>query len=155
MDQAAMAEMRFYHLRGRPLEAVLPKLLELSLERGWRVVVQAASDERVDALDAHLWTYREDGFLPHGTARDRDAAEQPILLTSGDDNRNGAGVRFLVDNAGVPADAAAYERLVFVFDGDDEAAVTHARGCWQQGKSSGFELSYWQQGDGGRWERKA
>ena len=66
-----MTEILFYHLQRQPLERVLPTLLEKSFERGWRVVVQAASDERVDALDAHLWTYRDDGFLPHGTARER------------------------------------------------------------------------------------
>ena len=66
-----MTEVLFYHLQRQPLERVLPALLEQSLERGWRVVVQAASDERVEALDAHLWTYRDDSFLPHGTARGR------------------------------------------------------------------------------------
>ena len=60
---ARMTEILFYHLQRQPLEKVLPPLLENSLERGWRVVVQAASDERVEALDAHLWTYRDDAFL--------------------------------------------------------------------------------------------
>ncbi len=77
-----MTEMLFYHLQRQPLERVLPSLLERSLERGWRVVVQAASDERVEALDAHLWTYRDDSFLPHGTAREAEAAAQPVLLTT-------------------------------------------------------------------------
>ena len=66
-DATRMTEILFYHLQRQPLERVLPPLLEKSLERGWRVVVQAASDERVEALDAHLWTYRDDSFLPHGT----------------------------------------------------------------------------------------
>ena len=52
-----MTEILFYHLQRQPLERVLPALLEKSLERGWRVVVQAASEERIEALDAHLWTY--------------------------------------------------------------------------------------------------
>ena len=50
--------------------------------------MQAASDERVDALDAHLWTYREDGFLPHGTYRESEAAAQPVLITIHDHNPN-------------------------------------------------------------------
>src|SRR5262249_46313174 len=86
----AMTEVLFYHLQRQPLERVLPSLLERSYERGWRVVVQASSDERVDALDAHLWTYRDDNFLPHGTARESDVAEQPILLTTADHNPNRA-----------------------------------------------------------------
>ncbi|MFZ0116056.1 MAG: DNA polymerase III subunit chi, partial [Xanthobacteraceae bacterium] len=52
-----MTEVLFYHLQEQPIEKVLPNLLERSLERGWRVVVQASSEDRVDALDAHLWTF--------------------------------------------------------------------------------------------------
>ena len=64
-----MTEVLFYHLQNMSLENVLPPLLEKSLERGWRVVVQSTSQERADALDAHLWTYRDDLFLPHATWR--------------------------------------------------------------------------------------
>src|SRR5688572_7143762 len=119
-----MTEILFYHLQRQPLERVLPTLLEKSLERGWRVVVQASSDERVEALDAHLWTYRDDGFLPHGTRKEADAAEQPVLITSSDDNVNGAQVRFLVDGAAFPVDTASYQRVVLLFDGDDPDAVS-------------------------------
>jgi DNA polymerase III subunit chi len=88
-----MTEILFYHLQRQPIERVLPQLLEKSIERGWRVVVQAASDERIEALDAHLWTYRDDGFLPHGTYRESEAALQPVLLTVQDHNPNGANDR--------------------------------------------------------------
>ena len=44
------------------------------------VVVQAASEERAEALDGHLWTFRDDSFLPHGTWREAEARQQPILL---------------------------------------------------------------------------
>src|SRR5262245_29730254 len=76
-----MTEFLFYHLQAQPVERVLPALLEKSMERGWRVVVQTSSEERIDALDAQLWTFREDSFLPHGTFRDPTAADQPVLLT--------------------------------------------------------------------------
>jgi hypothetical protein len=38
-----MTEVLFYHLQDVSLENVLPPLLEKSLERGWRVVVQSTS----------------------------------------------------------------------------------------------------------------
>lgn len=57
-----MTEVLFYHLQNMSLENVLPPLLEKSLERGWRVAVQSTSQERAEALDAHLWTYRDDLF---------------------------------------------------------------------------------------------
>ncbi|HEX2216806.1 MAG TPA: DNA polymerase III subunit chi, partial [Xanthobacteraceae bacterium] len=139
-----MAELLFYHLKNRPLEAVLPALLERCCERGWRVAVQAASEERVEAIDAQLWTYRDDSFLPHGLARERDAADQPIVLTAGEDRPNGARVRFLIDGAALPADADDYDRLVLLFDGTDPDAVAAARTQWQQARAKGFEATYWQ-----------
>ena len=150
-----MTELLFYHLQNQPLERVLPNLLERSLERGWRVVVQAASEERIEALDAHLWTYRDDSFLPHGTWREQQAAEQPVLLTVNEGNPNGANVRFIVEGAALPADAATYQRIVLLFDGDDPDAVAAARERWTQAKASGFDVTYWQPDEQGRWRRKA
>ena len=94
-----MTEVLFYHLQNMSLDSVLPPLLEKSLERGWRVVVQSTSQERADALDAHLWTYRDDSFLPHATWRAGDAQDQPIILAVEEGNPNRANVRFLIDNA--------------------------------------------------------
>ena len=150
-----MTEMLFYHLQRQPLERVLPPLIEKSLERGWRVVVQTETDERIDALDAHLWTYRDDAFLAHGTYRENEAALQPVLLTVHDHNPNGANIRFLIDGAPVPADAASYQRVVLLFDGEDDAAVAAARARWSEAKAQGFEATYWQCDENGRWEKKA
>jgi DNA polymerase-3 subunit chi len=150
-----MTEVLFYHLQRQSLERVLPSLLERSLERGWRVVVQGSSDERIEALDAHLWTYRDDNFLPHGTAKEADTAEQPILLTTAEHNPNGAKVRFLIEGAPVPPDAADYDRIVLIFDGEDDDAVAAARTCWADVKAKGFDATYWQPDEQGRWVKKA
>ncbi|WP_420133477.1 DNA polymerase III subunit chi [Rhodopseudomonas sp.] len=149
-----MTEVLFYHLQGRTIEQVLPPLLEKSLARGWRVVVQAGSEERADTLDAHLWTYRDDSFLPHATWRVADAAQQPIVLTAEDSNPNAAAVRFLLDNAALPADAESYDRMVLLFDGDDDDAVAMARDAWKQCKARGFDVTYWQADAEGRWQRR-
>ncbi len=149
-----MTEVLFYHLQNMSLESVLPPLLEKSLERGWRVVVQATSPERTDALDAHLWTYRDDSFLPHATWRVADVAEQPVVLSMEEGNPNAATVRFLVDNAPLPADAHSYERMVLVFNGDDPDALANARAAWTDCKARGFEVTYWQTDERGRWQRR-
>jgi DNA polymerase III subunit chi len=150
-----MTEILFYHLQGQKLEGMLPSLLEKSLERGWTVIVQGASEERIESLDAHLWTYRDDGFLPHGTWREPDAAVQPVLLTPNDGNPNGATVRFLIDGAPMPADAGAYQRIVLMFNGEDEEAVATARAQWSAAKAKGFEATYWQPDEQGRWMKLA
>lgn len=150
-----MTEIYFYHLQRQPLERVLPALLEKSLQRGWRVVVQGASEERIEALDAHLWTFRDDSFLPHGTHKQPDMADQPILLTVNDHNPNKADIRFLIEGAPVPDDASPYQRIVLLFDGEDEDAVAAARARWTEAKEKGFDATYWQSDEQGRWVKKA
>lgn len=149
-----MTEVLFYHMQNMKPENVLPPLLEKSLERGWRVVVQAGSEEHADALDAHLWTYKDDSFLPHGTWRDGDAADQPIVLAIAEGNPNAANVRFLVDSGALPADVEGYERVVLMFNGDDTEALENARAAWKDGKARGFAVTYWQADDHGRWQRR-
>lgn len=149
-----MTEVLFYHLQNMLLESVLPPLLEKSLDRGWRVVVQSSSQERTDALDAHLWTYRDDSFLPHATSQAGDLQDQPIVLTVDESNPNSAHVRFLVDNAALPADSATYERMVLIFNGDDDDALATARSAWTECKARGFEATYWQADERGRWQRR-
>jgi DNA polymerase III subunit chi len=150
-----MTEILFYHLQGQRLEGVLPALIEKSIERGWKVVVQGASEERIEALDAHLWTYRDDGFLPHGTWREPEAPQQPVLLTLTESNPNAANVRFLIDGAPMPTDPETYQRIVLLFDGEDEDAVAAARAHWSEAKEKGFDATYWQPDGQGRWVKKA
>lgn len=149
-----MTEVWFYQLRFRPLEQVLPALLEKTRQRGWRAVVQATGTERLDAIDQALWTYRDDSFLAHGSARDGHPELQPIWLTLGDDNPNSAEVRLLIDGAEA-ASADGYERVIHIFDGDDEVATAAARNAWKRMKAAGYVISYYEMSDTGHWLKKA
>ncbi|MCS6759677.1 MAG: DNA polymerase III subunit chi [Candidatus Devosia euplotis] len=148
-----MTDVLFYHLEARPLEAVLPQLLEKTLDRGWRAVIEVGSNERAEALDAHLWAYRDDSFLGHGLAGAETDPYQPILIATATDNPNGAVCRFFVDRA-VPQSTQGYERLVYMFSGHDPDAVAEARLAWRALKDTG-QLTYWQQEADGRWIKKS
>lgn len=147
-----MTEIRFYHLRTMTLERALPQILEKMLARGDRVVVMAGSTERVEALNAALWTYNDRAFLPHGSSRDGFAEDQPIWLTTAEENPNGASMLVLADGT-TTADIAAWPAAVEIFDGGDESAVAAARERWKAYKAAGHALTYWKQGDDGRWEK--
>jgi len=153
-NSSAPTEVLFYHLEQQTLEKVLPTLVEKTLERGWRAVVQAGSHERLAAIDLALWTFKEDSFLAHGTAKEGHATDQPVYLTTTGETPNGAGVRFLVDGAET-AELSSYDRVVYLFDGRDAAAVAKAREHWKAAKGAGCEVTYWQQSSEGRWEKKA
>jgi DNA polymerase-3 subunit chi len=55
----------------------------------------------------------------------------------------------------LPDDAANYRRIVVLFDGNDEDALALARATWRTVRESGYQATYWQQNDSGRWEKKA
>jgi DNA polymerase III subunit chi len=153
-----LAEVLFYHLEHRPLDDVLPSLIEKTIERGWRAVIQAGNPERVEALDQLLWTFKEGSFIPHGTAKAGHAAHQPVFLTAGNENPNGATVRFMVDGAQMEpleTQLAAYTRVVFMFNGNDAHELSTARTAWKSIKAAGATATYWQQSESGGWQKKA
>jgi DNA polymerase-3 subunit chi len=148
-----VAEIGFYHLRTMPLDRALPKLVERALGEGHRVVVMAGSEERVGHFDMLLWTYDDTSFLPHGSARDGNAAHQPVWLTAADDNPNEATMLVLTDGARSDR-IAQYKRICDIFDGNDEAAVAAARERWREAKAAGHDLVYWEQTTKG-WEKRS
>lgn len=150
-----MADVLFYHLTESRLEDALPDLLERSLARQWRSVVQARTAERRDALDVYLWTFRDDSFLPHGCDGDPHPERQPILLTIEPRQAiNRPQVRFLVEGA-VAETLEGLERGVYLFDGHDPDELAAARARWSVEKAAGHAVTYWQQGEDRRWVKKA
>jgi len=153
-----MAEVRFYHLTERPLEAVLPVMLERTLARGHRAVVRAPDPGLLETLDAHLWTWRDESFLPHARAGGGDGAaeHQPIWLTTETGLPNGAAALFLLAGAEAdPAELAGLEVAAVLFDGHDENAVEAARAQWRQIVAAGLKAVYWAQGPDGAWVKRA
>lgn len=147
----AGGEWWFYHLERTSLEAALGPLLEKCLERDWRVLI-VADAQRLPDLDAALWTWKDDSFLPHGRD-DAMPAEQPILLSSGPEPLNGAQVVVLLD--GATADASRFERCMVMFDDRDQTARSAARAQFKAAKDAGQAVRYFQQNERGGWEQKA
>ena len=153
-------EVWFYHLQRRPLESALPALVARTLANGWTAVIQATSPERLAALDDLLWTYDDQSFVAHGSARDGDGPMQPVWLTLETDNPNAASVRFFAEGADVVAALAnesvrPRERAIVMFDGRDEEQVAVARDWWRALKTRAAAVTYWRQNGDGRWEKKA
>lgn len=148
-----MTEVSFYHLLHTPLDRALPKLIQKVLESGARAVIRTGSAERAEALSSVLWTFDQNSFLPHGTARDGNAERQPVWITSDDENPNGADILVLTDGA-TAGEITAWRRCLEMFDGRDDAAVAEARRRWSDYKAADHVLTYWQQTERGGWEKQ-
>ena len=151
-----MTRIDFYHLQKSSVEDALPKLLEKAHSTGKKILVKVGNEERVEFINTHLWSYDETSFLPHGSKKDGNADMQPIWLTSQNDNPNNAEILFLIDNAKIDMEKVSeYSRILNIFDGENQDAVTWSREFWKQLKSQNMECFYWQQDDNGSWKQKA
>ncbi len=149
-----MPELWFYHLERARVEDALPELLMKLQARGGRALVVSSDESRLTSLDAHLWSFREDSFLPHGVAGGDHDREQPVLLSAAPDNANSASMLFCLDGAD-PGPVDPWERVVVMFEAGDETSVARARALWAAQKKAGTLVSYWRQTEQGRWEKKA
>lgn len=154
MSPCLMTDIGFYHLTRSSLEQALPRLLEKILDSQKRAVVYGATPERIDALNGYLWTYGRGSFIPHGTAKEGNASDQPIWLTVTDETPNNATFLVMIENQTLP-DLSPYERCLILFDGNDEDSLQKARASWKDLKEKGHAVTYWAQDKEGRWEKAA
>ncbi|MCK5384687.1 MAG: DNA polymerase III subunit chi [Alphaproteobacteria bacterium] len=150
-----MTEVRFYHLQARTQDQVLPALLSKAYEQGKRIVVRMRDEKDVEALNAHLWTFNPNSFLPHGsvkTSKSDTESMQPIWLTYKDENPNNADVLIITHGASSEMHGD-FPLCCEMFDGHDEQAVADARERWKAYKEQGFEVTYWQQNERGGWAK--
>ena len=123
------------------------------MEAGKRALVLAGSEQRVEALTDLMWTYDQDSWIPHGSARDGHPDKQPIWFSVLDENPNEAVFLFLTDGA-TSEKIETFERCFEMFDGNNPEMVAAARVRFKAYKDAGHELSYFQQSASGGWQKK-
>ncbi|PCJ97827.1 MAG: DNA polymerase III subunit chi [Zetaproteobacteria bacterium] len=149
-----MTEIRFYHLQYQPQAQVLSVILSKALERGHRIVVKMRDEAEIGQMNDYLWTFSPDSFLPHGSVRNGQAEMQPIWLTTEDESPNKADVLILCQGA-YSEKQSEFALCCEMLDGHDQQAISDARTRWKTYKDQGFDVTYWQQGETGGWEKKA
>lgn len=150
-----MTRVDFYHLQTQSLDNVLPKLVEKAYETNKMIKIKIGNEERIEFINTLLWTYNDTSFIPHGSKKDGFAELQPVWLSSEDDNPNNAEILFLVDGAiASKEEISKFERVINIFDGNDNVSLNNARKYWKELKSNNTELFYWQQDNSGKWTQK-
>ena len=146
--------VQFYHLLHTPLEVALPSLLQKGLAAGHRMTLHSTDEAQLRHISDAMWRRDGQSFLPHGGSNDGHSAMQPIFLTSNFENPNHADILVMIDGSVAPA-PSSYSKILDIFDGRDEQAVTQARSRWAGYKAQGFALQYIRQQAGGGWKTEA
>ncbi|MEO0317173.1 MAG: hypothetical protein RL404_850 [Pseudomonadota bacterium] len=105
-----------------------------------KVVVYADPDQ-LAALDAALWTFSEQDFLPHVMAGDELAAQTPVILTD-DDDAPLPHHQVLVNLAPhAPAHFARFERMFEIVSTDEDDKLS-GRERYRQYQQRGYPLTH-------------
>lgn len=146
-------EIGFYHLTRSTLEQALPKLLAKVLSLPGRAMVMSGSGDLLASVDGALWQAAD--WLPHNAPADQgDATSQPIWLTTTDGPAPNAARHLFLIGGAQSTHLAAFDRGFDLFDGQDEVSVEAARDRFRHARATGHTLTYWQQNETGRWEKR-
>ncbi len=147
-----MTDVSFYHLTTTPLEKALPQLLLKVINSGNRAVLIASDEKSLEHIDAFLWSFSTKKVVPHGAESDGHFMEQPVYLTTREENPNEATILVTIGDV----DAVYYnkfDKCLDVFDGNNDNEVAAARKRWKRYCGEECNTSYWKQGKGGAWEK--
>jgi len=146
-------EISFYHLTAQSLNIALPKLLSKVRSANMKVVVKVRNLEDMNDIDQVLWTYEAESFLAHDTLKSKYQKDQPIYITTDEENPAIADVLVLTDGS-TSEDMESYKRVLDIFDGNNSSALDAARERWSKYKNDGYVISYFQQTESGGWVKK-
>jgi len=149
-----MTEIRFYHLQKQSLDEVLPAILQKAFQMKKNIVVRMANDNEIERMNKHLWAFKPDVFLPHGSVKDGYAEHQPIWLSSSSDNPNEAKILILTQGM-AEENLANYDLCCEMLDGQNETSISEARKRWKTYQDAGHDVTYWHQNENGSWAKKA
>ncbi|NCO03904.1 MAG: DNA polymerase III subunit chi [Alphaproteobacteria bacterium] len=148
-----MTDVRFYHLTKQNLDQALPLILTKAYKSNKNILVRLSDKKEVERMNAHLWAYRSDSFLPHGCHKEGNAQHQPIWLTHKEENPNNAQIVILAQGAQATS-LEGYDLCCIMLDGRSDDQVQAARIKWKAYKEEGLDITYWMQNESGGWEQK-
>jgi DNA polymerase III subunit chi len=146
-------EFSFYHLTTTPLIKALPKILEKILTAKQKAVILFPNEESMEEMNRYLWSFSTLNIIPHGSCNDIYPEEQPIYLTTQDENPNKASIKIMVGGA-FSENFFGFKKVLYFFDENIEGEQELARERFKLLKDKSIDTVYWQQQDKGAWEKK-
>lgn len=148
-----MTDIRYYHMEQSTLDQALPAIAVKAFQSGKRVMIRVPDKKEATRLNDLLWTFHPNVFLPHGGEGDKNAADHPVWITSKDDNQNNADILILTHGC-VMDTVADFSLCCEMLDGRVESQIKDARTRWKIYKADNHDLTYWQQDENGKWNKK-
>lgn len=139
-----MTKVDFYILKNaqnesRSRELFVCKLIDKAFSLGNKVFVRAANEQQAMRLNDHLWTFRQNSFIPHELASSVDAdISCPVIISHESEPGNDHDV--LVNLcAEIPQYFSKFERVAEIVD-DSNRDQARERFSWYRDR--GYALQH-------------
>jgi DNA polymerase-3 subunit chi len=146
MSDSALPQVSFYHLQSQQPQGIALFCARLS-EKAWSlgntVGILARDTQHAERLDELLWSFRDDGFLPHGLCGSADD-DAPVRIATSLEAL--AGCDLLINlkaevPAGLDAGAARFGRIAEIID-EDPAGKREGRSRYSYYDKNRYPLEY-------------
>lgn len=139
-----MTRVDFYILPETTLDARLDfacRLAETIAGKGYRLHLHCEDEAMGQALDARLWSFRDDAYLPHALLGSAEAETVSVTLgweTPPDPARE---VQALLNlHPEIPEWFSRFERVAEIIN-QHQRVLTTKRACWQTYKKRGYPVT--------------
>ena len=144
MNVNKLEKAYFYNSSHRNVVADTSWLIEKLFKEKNRILVFCKDLETVEVIDAFLWAYKEDGYVPHSIATKEKSSVCPILITS--DIHKEYDHNVLLALSGVlieEKDWRKFSRAYYFFDDQENKEKANAREMWKSFSSLNIVCKYW------------
>lgn len=132
-----MTRIDFYQISGDEQNFTC-RLIDLVYRRGHRIYVHTTDEKQAESLDEHLWSFREDAFVPHSLQSQE--LDVPIKIGFGDEAEDHGEV--LINLSGeIPDFFSQFDRVAEVVPADENSRRA-ARENYTFYKQRGYVLHY-------------
>lgn len=147
-----MTEFSFYQVTV-DFQRALCQVIDKCYQTGMHSLVHTAHADLHQELDKKLWGYGRKTFIPHGSSEDERHGLFPVLLSPDATNANNAEI-LLLTAPDLEIDYS-YKRVIIIFDGNDDSAVSVARNRYKELKELGHKIKFYFQDKKGTWQLHA
>ena len=134
----------FYNSSQRNVVADISWLTEKLFKEKNRILVCCKDQETVEVVDAFLWAYKEDGFIPHSIATKETLSNYPILITTNIHEDYQHDVLLALSGVLIKEkDWRKFSKAYYFFDDQETKEKENAREMWQSFSALNIVCKYW------------
>ena len=144
MNMKKLEKVYFYNSSQRDIITDISWLTEKLYKERNRIVVYCKDQETVELLNAFLWGYKEDVFIPHSVEKNEHSTIDPILITTEVDQKHKHNILLVINGVLIKEkEWRNFATVYYFFDNKENKEKENARLMWKSFSALNIICKYW------------